>query len=62
VHARYEWESPEFLTGPVWRYPREERGAPEHAYSPDKHGALRARITHELERLTAAAAASRTGR
>jgi diadenosine tetraphosphate (Ap4A) HIT family hydrolase len=55
VHARYEWEPREFVGGPVWRYPREERGAPAHAYSDDKHGELRSRITHELERLMSAA-------
>ena len=28
VHARYEWESPDMITGPVWRYPKETRNAP----------------------------------
>ena len=55
VHPRYLWEPPERTGGPVWRYAREERGAPEHAYSDDKHGELRMRITRELERLVAAA-------
>jgi diadenosine tetraphosphate (Ap4A) HIT family hydrolase len=55
VHARYSWEPRDRLTGPVWRYPREERDAPEHAYSDDKHGELRSRITQELERLMSAA-------
>jgi diadenosine tetraphosphate (Ap4A) HIT family hydrolase len=51
VHPRYEWEPPERITGPVWRYPEETRNAPEHAYSDEKHGELRAAITAELEHL-----------
>jgi diadenosine tetraphosphate (Ap4A) HIT family hydrolase len=51
VHPRYEWEPPERITGPVWRYPEETRNAPEHAYSDEKHGELRAAITAELEDL-----------
>ncbi|MBD0330465.1 MAG: hypothetical protein ICV64_10235 [Thermoleophilia bacterium] len=55
VHPRYAWEPPERIGGPVWRYPREVRDAPEHAYDEGKHGELRARITAELERIMAAA-------
>lgn len=55
VHARYVWESPERVGGPVWRYPRDERAAPRHAYSDDKHGELRSVITQELERRMSAA-------
>jgi diadenosine tetraphosphate (Ap4A) HIT family hydrolase len=55
VHARYVWEPPERVGGPVWRYPRAERTALEHAYSDDKHGELRSAITHELDRLMGAA-------
>jgi diadenosine tetraphosphate (Ap4A) HIT family hydrolase len=51
VHPRYEWEPAERITGPVWRYPKETRDAPEHAYSDEKHGELRAAITAELEEL-----------
>jgi diadenosine tetraphosphate (Ap4A) HIT family hydrolase len=51
LHPRYEWEPPEFVTGPVWRYPKETRDAPEHVYSDEKHGELRAGITAELEAL-----------
>ena len=51
VHPRYEWEPPERITGPVWRYPKEVRNDPEHAYSDEKHGELRAAITAELRRL-----------
>lgn len=48
VHPRYEWERPERIGGPVWRYSKEERNAPEHLYSNEKHGELRAAITAEL--------------
>lgn len=51
VHARYEWEPPERIGGPVWRYSKEERNGPEHAYSDAKHGKLRAEITAELRSL-----------
>ena len=51
VHPRYEWEAPDKLLGQVLRYPAAERGAPEHAYSDDKHGDLRAAITAELNDL-----------
>jgi diadenosine tetraphosphate (Ap4A) HIT family hydrolase len=51
VHARYEWEPSDKITGPVWRYPKEERNAPEHAYSDGKHGELRAAITAGLQSL-----------
>jgi diadenosine tetraphosphate (Ap4A) HIT family hydrolase len=55
VHARYEWEPPERIRGPVWRYPCDEREAREHVYSDHKHGELRARITKQLEDLMSAA-------
>jgi diadenosine tetraphosphate (Ap4A) HIT family hydrolase len=51
VHPRYDWEPPDKITGPVWRYPTEARSAPEHAYSDAKHGHLRAAITAELDGL-----------
>ena len=51
IHARYDWEPRDKVGGPVWRYPREERNHPEHAYSDTKHGAVRARIAHELHAL-----------
>jgi diadenosine tetraphosphate (Ap4A) HIT family hydrolase len=51
VHPRYEWEPPDKITGPVWRYPKEERNAPEHAYSDAKHGQLRAAIAADLQSL-----------
>lgn len=55
VHARYLSEPPERISGPVWRYPKEVRNAPEHAYDVTKHGELRATITAELERIMAEA-------
>jgi diadenosine tetraphosphate (Ap4A) HIT family hydrolase len=55
VHPRYAWEPRDKAGGPVWRYPKEIRNAPEHAYDDAKHGELRARITAELERIMTAA-------
>jgi diadenosine tetraphosphate (Ap4A) HIT family hydrolase len=51
VHARYDWEPPDKITGPVWRYPKELRNDPRHAYSDEKHGEVRAAITAELRAL-----------
>jgi diadenosine tetraphosphate (Ap4A) HIT family hydrolase len=51
VHARYDWEPADKIKGPVWRYPKEVRNAPEHAYADDRHGDLRAAIRTELNRL-----------
>jgi len=48
VHVRYESEPADKITGPVWRYPKELRNAPEHAYDDARHGELRAAITREL--------------
>ena len=28
VHARYDWEPPDMVGGPVWRYPQDERNDP----------------------------------
>jgi diadenosine tetraphosphate (Ap4A) HIT family hydrolase len=33
VHARYDWEPPDMIGGPVWRHPKDERNAPSCAYS-----------------------------
>jgi diadenosine tetraphosphate (Ap4A) HIT family hydrolase len=52
VHARYEWEPPDRIDGPVWRYPPDERNDPACAYSDATHGELRAAITEELNGLT----------
>jgi diadenosine tetraphosphate (Ap4A) HIT family hydrolase len=51
VHARYEWEPADKITGPVWRYPSEVLYAPEHAYSDERHGEILAAITSELTAL-----------
>jgi diadenosine tetraphosphate (Ap4A) HIT family hydrolase len=55
VHPRYEWEPPERITGPVWRYPKELRNDPRYAYSDEQHGEVRAAITGELRALIAQA-------
>jgi diadenosine tetraphosphate (Ap4A) HIT family hydrolase len=51
VHARYDWESPERIGWPVWRYPDAERSDPVHAYSDREHGELRSAVALELDRL-----------
>ncbi|MGI8478344.1 MAG: diadenosine tetraphosphate hydrolase [Gaiellaceae bacterium] len=51
VHARYDWEPPDKIGGPVWRYPKDVRNDSEYAYSDAKHGELRAAITAELHKL-----------
>jgi diadenosine tetraphosphate (Ap4A) HIT family hydrolase len=51
VHARYDWEPAERITGPVWRYPRDERNAEEFEYSEARHGPVRAAITDALHDL-----------
>lgn len=56
VNPRYDWEPPDKITGPVWRYPKEVRDSPEHAYSDEKHGELRAAITAALDDLVHQAA------
>ncbi len=53
VWARYAWEPAEFIGGPVWRYPREQRSAPEHAFNPQTHGVLKQRIADALYTLMA---------
>jgi diadenosine tetraphosphate (Ap4A) HIT family hydrolase len=55
VHPRYAWEPADKIGGPVWRYPKELRNAPEHAYDETRHGELRSAIQEELSRLKAAA-------
>jgi diadenosine tetraphosphate (Ap4A) HIT family hydrolase len=51
IHARYDWEPPDKIGGPVWRCPKDVRNDPECAYSDAKHGELRAAITAELQGL-----------
>ena len=42
----------------MWRYPKELRNAPEHAYDDARHGELRAAITAELMRVMSEAYAA----
>jgi diadenosine tetraphosphate (Ap4A) HIT family hydrolase len=51
IHARYDWESPEYISGPVPCYPAAERNAPEHLLGP-QHNDLRAELAAELEQLS----------
>lgn len=51
VHPRYDWEPPERITGPVWRYPKDERNSDEFAYSDERHGPTRAALTEALRDL-----------
>ena len=51
VHVRYASEPADKITGPVWRYPKELRNAPEHVYDERRDGPLRAAITKELVRV-----------
>jgi diadenosine tetraphosphate (Ap4A) HIT family hydrolase len=55
VHPRYEWEPADKIAGPVWRYAKELRNAPEHEYSDARHGELRAAITAALDELVSRA-------
>ncbi len=57
VHPRYDWEPPELIGGPVWRYPKDARNDPEHAYSEARHGELKAALEVALRELM-----SRAGR
>jgi diadenosine tetraphosphate (Ap4A) HIT family hydrolase len=51
VHSRYDWEPPDKITGPVWRYPKEVRNDPQYSYSDAKHRRVREAITTELQKL-----------
>ena len=51
VHARYDWEPPDKIGGPVWRYPKDVRNDAQFAYSDAKHRELRGVITAELHAL-----------
>lgn len=50
-YSLYDWEPLDKISGPAWRYPKELRNAPEHAYNESRHGDLRAAITAELARV-----------
>lgn len=51
VQPRYAWEDDEHRPFPVWSYPRDRWTDPRWAYSDAEHGALRSRISDELQRL-----------
>jgi diadenosine tetraphosphate (Ap4A) HIT family hydrolase len=51
VHPRYDWEPADFIGGPVWRYPKDVRNDPQHAYSDARHGELKAALEVALEDL-----------
>lgn len=53
LFPRYDWEPPELLSHPVWRYPQDRWTSPRDAYS-EEHEPLREAITAELARVTAA--------
>jgi diadenosine tetraphosphate (Ap4A) HIT family hydrolase len=48
IHPRYDWEPAEFIGGPVWRYPKDVRNDPQHAYSEARHGDLKAALEAAL--------------
>jgi hypothetical protein len=54
VWPRYDWEAQAYRGGPVWRYPREQLFADEHAYGDERHGDQRRRIGEALRTLLAA--------
>jgi 8-oxo-dGTP pyrophosphatase MutT (NUDIX family)/diadenosine tetraphosphate (Ap4A) HIT family hydrolase len=54
VHARYHAEPPEHRARPVSSYPSALRFAPEHAYDPVRHRALRTRSAAALRNLQVA--------
>lgn len=53
IQARYDWEPESNICRPACLYPREERFSPKVAYSEEKHGEMKRRITQELLRLMA---------
>ncbi|MGW3071278.1 MULTISPECIES: HIT family protein [unclassified Kitasatospora] len=55
VWPRFEWESPDLVGHPVWRYPPENWRDPASVLGPE-HDALREAIGHELDVLSAPAA------
>jgi len=53
IFPRYRWEPHDLLPMPVWHYPADRWRDPAHAYSPDRHGDLRDRLTAALNNLLA---------
>jgi diadenosine tetraphosphate (Ap4A) HIT family hydrolase len=54
VFPRYDWEPPEYLAGPVWDYPADQRKHPVSAVGPE-HDQLRAELAAALREITAVA-------
>jgi len=52
VQARYEWEPPDLVGGPIWNYPASVRQAPATMLGP-QHDALRAELAAEIRNLRA---------
>ena len=48
IIPRYDWESSEFKTLPVWRYPDETWSNPQNEFSAEKHSELRDAIKQKL--------------
>ena len=55
IFPRYDWEEAERVRMPVFLYPEENWTAVEHQYDDSRHGALRAAIKENLDRLAATA-------
>lgn len=53
IFPRYDWEPPKLLSMPVWQYPADRWRDPAYAYSPERHGDLRDRLTTALTDLLA---------
>lgn len=51
VFARYDWEPPERVKRPVWEYGEAHWNDPVHAFSDEKHGALKRQIAEALARI-----------
>ncbi|MFB9235992.1 diadenosine tetraphosphate hydrolase [Plantactinospora siamensis] len=57
IHARYDWEPPDLVTGPVFSYPRATRLDPAAQLGP-RHDDLRRELAAELHQLSGSPAPS----
>lgn len=48
IEARYDWEPDQYKYGPSWLYPETERYAAQYAYSEERYGELKQKITDAL--------------
>jgi diadenosine tetraphosphate (Ap4A) HIT family hydrolase len=48
IEARYEWEPEEYKYRPSWTYPEKERFTDKYAFSEERHGDLKRKITAYL--------------